>query len=90
VAYPAHGFQKLFQPGWFGVKGYERIGAAVFRFVLWKPGAQRCREVAPKRIEPMVRHFKNATDVRWLALVKKDVRAGCVVVPAITAFEKFQ
>jgi hypothetical protein len=38
----------------------------------------------------MVRHFQNATDVGWLALVKEEVRAGCVVVPAIAAFEKFQ
>ena len=90
VAHAGHRFQELLEPRRFGVNGRERVGAAVSRFVLRKSCSERRGEVGPKRIQPLVGHFENATDIGWLALVEEEIRTGRVVVSAVAAFEKFQ
>src|SRR5277367_3499541 len=76
MAHAGHGFQELLEPCRFGVKSYERIGATVSRLVLRKSRSERRGETAPKRIQPAVGHLENATDIGWLALVEKKIRAG--------------
>ena len=69
AAHSRHGFQELFQPGRIGVEGHERVGAAIFDFVLRKSSSEGGGEMAPKGIEPVVGHFQNAANVGRLALV---------------------
>jgi hypothetical protein len=60
---PVMAFRNSFQPGWFTVKGLERVGAPLFNLVLRKSSSERRSEVVPNRIEPMVGHLKNTADV---------------------------
>ena len=90
MAHARHGLKELFQSHRVGVQGYERIGTAVFSFVLGKPAAQRRRELTPERIEPVVGHFEDAAHVRWLTLVEEEFSRRRVIVTPVTAFEKFQ
>ena len=79
AAHAGHGLQELLQPRRIGVKGHERVGVAVFGFVLRKPSAQRRGEMAPEGIEPLVGHLQNAADIGRLALVEEEIggRACC-------------
>ena len=68
--------QKAFQSSRIGVQGFEHARPAGPDFVLRLAGAERFGEMAPERIQPLVRHLENAADVGRLLPVEKEVRLG--------------
>ena len=81
---PVMARRNSFNRAGIGIKRRERIGTAVFGFVLREPGAQRRREVAPVRIEAVVGHLEDAADVGGLALIEEEIggRACCEYLPS--------
>jgi hypothetical protein len=44
--------------------------------------------MAPKRVEPVVRHFQYAANIGWLAAVEEYVCRRSIGVATVAAFEK--
>src|SRR5262245_14644067 len=52
-----HGLQEAGQTLRIGIDPGEEV-LAFFELVLWFAGVQRCRQIAPERIEPCVGHLQ--------------------------------
>jgi len=87
AAHAGHRAQELPELERIGIKRGERIESAL-RLVLRFTAAQRRGEFAPIRIEPAVRHFENAADVRRLGLVEEQPGFRRVPIDAVDALQK--
>ena len=88
AADPGHRGQKAFQSSRIGIQGFEHARPAGPDFVLRLAGAERFGEMAPERIQPLVRHLENAADVGRLLAVEKEVRLRSVRIQVPGAREK--
>ena len=75
---PGHGFQKSFKVFRVGVKRRKKIGPATLGLVLRFSGAERRREIAPKGIEPAIRHLQYSANIGWLPLIQKFIGGGSI------------
>ena len=90
---PVIAARNCFSRAGIGVERLEEARAAALDLVLRLPGAQRLGEVAPERIEAMVRHLEDAADVGRLLPVEEQVglgRVGVAVAGALQEAERDQ
>src|SRR5207253_2269814 len=58
------------------------------RLVLELPCPQRLGKAAPEAVQAVIGHLQDAADVRGLALVQEQVRAGRVAIDPVAALEE--
>jgi hypothetical protein len=85
-----HGFEEGAEPFRVGIQILEEAGLAVAGFVLRLTTTKGDGEVVPERIEALIRHLQDATDVGRLSLIEEEIGCGRVAVRAVLTFEEVE
>ena len=88
AAHTRHGPQEFLEPRRVRVERGEQRLTATLQFVLGQPGPQTLSQPAPEPVEPVVRHFENAADVRGFALVEEALGRRRVAIDPVDTIQE--
>ena len=88
AAEAGHCRQKQLQSRRIRIEAFEQPGRAALHLVLRQAGPERLGEVAPERIEPLIRHLEKAAQVGRLPAIEEQIRVrGVAIAVAVTLQE---